>query len=191
MANETGSLTGLPAESDGGVREMADLARLYEAHAPFVRDLAARLVGPAGDPEDLVQEAFVIAWRRQDALARGVPARAWLTGILLKLVQASRRARRVRRFLGLDAAAGVADAASPSGAFERREASRLVYEALDGLSDKKRTVFVLFELQELTGPEIAEALGCPVQTVKTRLFYARQEFEKRLRALTAGKEQGR
>lgn len=85
--------------------------------------------------------------------------------------------------MGLDAAECLPDERRPDTAFENQEACRRVYAALDRLSEKKRTVFILHELQELTGTEIAGLLGCPVRTVWTRLFHARRQFEAELERL--------
>ncbi len=154
----------------------AELYRLFEAHAPFLRSALARLVGPFGDADDLLQEVFLVALRRSDVLASAREPRAWLYGVAIKLATASRRKARVRRFLGLEAAPELEAHGTPDTSFEKVEAARQVYAALDHLSEKKRTVFILFELEGLTGEEIAHAVGCPLKTVWTRLFHARKEF---------------
>jgi RNA polymerase sigma-70 factor (ECF subfamily) len=160
---------------EGDASGMAELKRLYEEHAAFVRQLLARLLGPGGDVDDCAHEVFMVAWRRRSSIEKGA-VRAWLAGVALKLAQASRRRSRIRRFLGLEAIESLSSGPSPAEIFENREASRIVYAALDRLSEKKRTVFVLHELQGLSGPEIARMLGCNAQTVKTRLFHARHEL---------------
>ena len=67
---------------------------------------------------------------------------------------------------------------TPLAAFEQTEATRRLYALLDKLPEKQRAVFVLFELEGSSGEQIAEAVGCPVPTVWTRLFHARKEFAK-------------
>jgi RNA polymerase sigma-70 factor (ECF subfamily) len=59
-----------------------------------------------------------------------------------------------------------------------------VYAALNRLGEKKRTVFVLFELEELSGEEIAALINCPVKTVWSRLASARIEFADAVRLLS-------
>jgi RNA polymerase sigma-70 factor (ECF subfamily) len=157
-------------------RDLPELKRLYESHAEYIRGLLARLLGPGGEADDLTHETFLVAWRRPQVLASADDERAWLSGIALKKAQALRRRRRLRRFLGVEAAERIPDLRTPATALEQEDASRIVYLALDRLAEKKRTVFVLFELQGMTGSEIAQLLRCPLQTVKTRLFYARREF---------------
>lgn len=64
------------------------------------------------------------------------------------------------------------------------EAATLVEAALDALPDERRSVLVLAEFQELTAPEIADALGVPLNTVYSRLRTARAEFDDALRRVT-------
>ena len=70
---------------------------------------------------------------------------------------------------------------SPHDLAERQQAIRRLYAVLDQMNDERREVFVLYELEQLTAPEIAEALGVNVNTVYWRQRTARQEFEKILR----------
>ena len=67
----------------------------------------------------------------------------------------------------------------PEAAAERREAIARVYAILDTLPEKKRTVFILNDLQGLSQEEVAEIVGTNIATVRTRLFYARKEFWKK------------
>jgi RNA polymerase sigma-70 factor (ECF subfamily) len=67
---------------------------------------------------------------------------------------------------------------TPLAAFEQTEATRRLYALLDKLPEKQRAVFVLFELEGSSGEQIAEAVGCPVPTVWTRLFHARKTLAR-------------
>ena len=58
----------------------------------------------------------------------------------------------------------------------------LVRDILNSMSEKKRNVFILFELEGLPGAEVAEMVGCPLDTMWTRLFHARREFRSLLAA---------
>jgi RNA polymerase sigma-70 factor (ECF subfamily) len=64
---------------------------------------------------------------------------------------------------------------APSRSVEQRDAQRAVARALESVSVPKREAFVLFELQGLSGEEVAEALNIPLKTVWTRLHHARKE----------------
>ncbi|MFZ5442558.1 MAG: RNA polymerase sigma factor [Myxococcota bacterium] len=153
---------------------LEDVRRLYVAHAAELRQALARLA-PELDADDLLQEVFLIALDRPEALVGADSPRAWLFGIAVKLAATRRRTTRLRRFLGLDEAAELPAVDAPSRTVEQRDAQRAVARALESLSSAKREAFVLFELQGLAGEEVAEALGIPLKTVWTRLFHARKE----------------
>lgn len=162
----------------------SEVRQLYVAHAAELRQALARLA-PDVDADDLLQELFVIALRKPHALARAEVPRAWLYGVAVKLAATRRRAARVRRFLGLEAAQDVGGGDSPARTAEQRDAWRLLERALRPLGSSKRDVFVLFELQGLSGEDIAAALGVPVKTVWTRLFHARKAGAAELSRLQA------
>ena len=153
---------------------------LYASHARAVRALLVRLSGPGMDADDLCHEVFVVAWRKLDGLGE-VPGRGWLCAIAIRVVGGARRRAHLRRFVGLDHAKERATDKTPATDFEAAEASLQVYAALDGISEKKRVVFILHELQGLTGEQIASILECPVKTVWSRLGHARSEFEQKVR----------
>jgi RNA polymerase sigma-70 factor (ECF subfamily) len=168
--------------SDAGA---ADVQGLYAVHAPALRAALRRLTDGRADAEDLLQETFVIALGQPQRLLRADSPRAWLYGIAVKVAAGHRRRAWFKGLLGLEAARDAAHAGrGPEAAAQQRQAERLVQRALEVLSPKKREVFVLFELEGLSGPEIAAAVGCPLKTVWTRLFHARREFAARLQALT-------
>lgn len=152
---------------------------LYLQHGARVRQTLARLA-PMLDAEDLLHETFVIALERADALRRARQPQAWLFGVAVKLAATRRRSARVRRFFGLDEVSEVAAVDTPGRTVEQRDAQRRVQAALESLSDAQREVFVLFELQGLSGEEVAEACGIPVKTVWTRLFHARKSVSAAL-----------
>jgi len=161
-----------------------DVRGLYVEYGAELRQALSRLA-PDVDAEDLLQELFVVALRKADALGAADSPRAWLYGVAVKLAASRRRAARLRRFFGLEAASDVSAVDSPSRTVEQRDAQALLARALRPLSDAKRDVFVLFELQGLPGEAIAEALGIPLKTVWTRLFHARKAVAAELQRLTA------
>jgi len=160
-----------------------EVRRLYVAHAAGLRLTLQRLAGPGLDPDDLVQEVFVVALRKSSDLARAQSPSAWLFGVATKVAATRRRSATWKRWLGLDVAHDVASAESPARSLEQKQASQLVQKALECLSSAKRDVFVLFELQGLSGEETAQALDIPLKTVWTRLFYARREFAAEVQRL--------
>src|SRR5262249_20387991 len=151
-----------------------DIRKLYERHGAELRLALHRLTGSGSEADDLLQEAFVIALRRISELNRVRSERGWLYGVSLKLVASWRRRRKIRSFLGLDDAVELEAPESPLRTLEQREAGKQLQVALEALPAAKRDVIVLFELQGLSGEEVAEVLHVPVATVWTRLFHARR-----------------
>lgn len=179
------SLASAPADEDepapprrkARVDQGLDVLRQnFEQHASYVRSVLARLTGPGGDPDDLLQEVFLVALRRAAVLQKHPEPRAWLYRVAVNVASAARRKAKLRRFFGLDHAEDVEDGLTPQDVFEQAESARHVYRALDRLTEKKRTVFVLYELEGLSGEEIALVVQCPLKTVWTRLHHARKEF---------------
>lgn len=160
-----------------------DVRLLYLEHAPGLRLTLARLAGSTLDPDDLLQEVFVVAMRKSADLGRADSRKAWLCGVAVKVATTRRRTARLLTLLGMKDTEHFASPESPQRSLEQRDASVRVQGALSGLSEAKRTVFVLFELQGFSGEEIAQALSIPLKTVWTRLFHARREFEKELQRL--------
>lgn len=156
--------------------QTADFQQFYLAHVDTVRRVLARLLGPRVDVSDAIQDVFVVALQKRHAYSGEALPATWLHAIAQRIALATRRRARLRAFLGLDAASNLAGGATPQQLFEDREASELLYAYLDKLSEKKRAVWILYELEELSGEEIAEIVGCPVKTVWTRLFHARREL---------------
>jgi RNA polymerase sigma-70 factor (ECF subfamily) len=170
-----------PALSTEEVASLTGLKALYDELAEPLRRVLSRLAWPGCDVDDLLQEAFVVALRRPDQLALADSPRAWLYGVAVRVAAAARMRHRFRSFLGLESASDLADdRAGPFEGVERREAKARVHHALSHLSSKRREALVLFELEGLSGPEIAEALGIPLKTVWTRLHHARKDFEQLL-----------
>jgi RNA polymerase sigma-70 factor, ECF subfamily len=160
-----------------------DVRLLYVEHSAALRLTLSRLAGSTLDPDDLLQEVFVIAIRKSADLGRATSRRAWLCGVAVKVATTRRRTARLLQFFHLDETQHFASPESPQRTVEQRDASARVQQVLQALSDAKRTVFVLFELQGFTGEEIAQALSIPLKTVWTRLFHARRAFEKELQRL--------
>ena len=156
---------------------LADFQQFYLEHVEFVRRVVARLWGPGGDIDDAVQEVFLVALRKRGTFAGRAEPSTWLYAIARRVVMAARRRARLRRFFGLDDAPDNPDGQTPHQIFEHREASQRLYALLERISDKKRTVFVLHEIEGLPGQEVARIMGCPLKTVWTRLHHARRELQ--------------
>jgi RNA polymerase sigma-70 factor, ECF subfamily len=185
VAAPTSSVAG-PSEvpASGEVRRFT-FDQVYEAEFPFVwRNVRSLGIAPSS-VEDVVQDVFVVVHRRL-AEFDGTRAsiRTWLFGILRRTVADHRRTRR-RKPAHFGTQEGDAEVETltdgtglgPHESAARAEAVRVLSQMLDALDDDKREVFVLAELEQMSVPEIAEAIEINVNTAYARLRAARKEFE--------------
>jgi len=151
---------------------------LFRRHGAQVSGLVYRTLGPSPEQEDLVQEVFLQVVRSLGTFRAEARFSTWLYRVAMNVVLMHlRSAGRRPRLVDEELASPALDAApSAHEALETRQRVAAFYRLLARLSDKKRVVFVLHELEGLTPARIAEIVGAPVLTVRTRLFYARREL---------------
>jgi RNA polymerase sigma-70 factor (ECF subfamily) len=175
----------------GPLDDVAFMARLARGDLDAVRALYGRfgrplyayirsLVDDEGLAEEVVQDTFVAAWRSAARFENRSSLTTWLFGIARR--QARDRMRRSRPETGTDELLEGLPAADPEPeAAALASASRAeLAVALKRLPDADREVIVLSFAYELSGPEIAEVLGVPEGTVKSRLFKARRRLRAQL-----------
>lgn len=161
------------------VPDATDLDAIYREHVDFVVRIARQLGAPPAHVEDIVHDVFLVVHRRLADLDPGASVRSWLFGITKRVVLhhlrwAGRAARREQHAPAPQPALG------PEDDVARRQAARAVEACLAELSEPQRMVFVLADLEEMSAPEIAEALGVNLNTVYSRLRLARRHFERAL-----------
>ena len=157
--------------------EIGALGELYDRYQEPVRRFVARATCDAEDVDDLVHATFLAA-AKSAARYDGRPScRPWLIGIAAQLVR--RRRQSFGRFLAvLSSLRGVRpSAADPRPALQARSD---VEWALGRISSAKRITLLMAEVEGLSCPEIAAALGVPIGTVWTRLHAARRELRRAL-----------
>ena len=176
--------------------DRAAFGQLFERHHGRIHGMCARLLRRSDDVDDAVQQTFLEGWRCLGRFEGKSRFTTWLTRIAIHTCVSTRR--RLRRLLLVDhrgeeeSARPVLtivggphdqhDAALPADEVASRHArERALTEVLAGVSEKKRAVFVLVDLEGLTSPEAADVLGINEATVRTRLFYVRQEIAVALR----------
>lgn len=161
------------------------LAELYEAHFERVWRWLHGLGVRTADLEDATQEVFVVVHRKYGEFAGRSQVTTWLYGICFRVAASFRRRAHVRRETATDDMESVQTDTPPTphDHLAERQRAALAQEILDGLDDDKRAVFVLYELEEHTLKEIAAMLGCPLQTVHSRLTAARERFRREAQRL--------
>jgi RNA polymerase sigma-70 factor, ECF subfamily len=152
------------------------LGEVYDAHHHAVRTFARRLLGEEA-AEDLVHDTFLTLpkalrrWNGEGSL------RTFIIGVAINHARHHVRARSRRRFAMARFALEPEPAArSQEDASEQRRLSALLLRAMDSLSFDHRTAFVLCEVEERSSQEVAQILGIPETTVRTRLHHARQKL---------------
>ncbi|MBN9163264.1 MAG: sigma-70 family RNA polymerase sigma factor [Myxococcales bacterium] len=169
--------------------ETTELGALFREHAQFIARSLRRLGVPASDVEDTVQEVFVVASRKIDAIEAG-SARAFLYGTAMRVASNARRVDRRTQARRAEAPIERAEVEidrgpTPEELIERRHARAALDAVLETMTVEMRAVFTLFELEELTTSEIASFLGVPAGTVSSRLRRAREHFDEQVRELQA------
>jgi RNA polymerase sigma-70 factor (ECF subfamily) len=155
---------------------------LYDQHFPLVFRLAIRMGASEREAADVAQEVFLRVWRGLGGFRGDAQFRTWLYRITLNEVARVAREGSVRRAFGAVLALITRDEAppgrSPDRLVEQAEAFAELQGILSRMRPKQRTVFVLFEIEELALEEIARVLACPLETVRSRLRHARADFER-------------
>ncbi len=161
--------------------EGIDIAALFRQYSGAVARWAARMGGPGFDVEDAVQEVFLIAQRRLVDQSVEPRVRAWLFRTTERVVRHHRRKNRWRHFLGRgEELESLPGRSSPVDDLEHRENVATVYRILDGLSERDRTLLVLFEVEAMSGEDIAALTDTRIETVWVQLHRARVKFVQRM-----------
>jgi len=151
---------------------------MLRAHFRDVWRIVRRFGVPENSADDAAQEVFIIAARRLSDIAPG-SERPFLFASAVRVAANARRALGARRECAEDD--GLSEGADPrpnaEALLDQKRLRLLLDRVLDELSDDLRVCFVLYELEGMSSPEIAELLGIPVGTVASRLRRAREAFE--------------
>lgn len=178
MADDADTLVRQAAAGDP-----AAFRALFARHRSDVARLVYRMLNAPADLEDVVQEVFVQVFRSLKDFRGQSKFSTWLHRVTVNVVLMHRRSARSRPVLTEELPGElVADEGQtlPDEEVDRLERMRAFQRLLSRLADKKRVVFVLHELEGMSPAEIADVVGAPVLTVRTRLFYARRELEAML-----------
>lgn len=157
--------------------------------------LALKYVKNEETAKDVMQEAYLRAWKSLDKLKEPEKFESWLAQIIVNTAKNELEKRnhtpldlRAENGEGEDNTEIIDRAVSswdnvPELEYTKEETRQLVHELIDALPDEQRLVVIAFELEGLTTKEIAEQLGCPEGTVKSRLRYARSNIKEQAEVL--------
>lgn len=166
-------------------------SRLVEAYQRPAVSKAYRLLGNSEDAAEVVQEAFLRAYRALGRLKEPSRFGPWLMRIVGNLSLNARRSRKSAQTLTLEEERGtdgltsgegepVVAAFGPDAEAQGREMQRALDEALAGLPEKQRLSLVLFTIEGWAQKDIAEYLECSIENVKWNVFQARKRLREQL-----------
>jgi RNA polymerase sigma-70 factor (ECF subfamily) len=150
------------------------MERVLERLAPTLQRFARRLCGDSPDVDDTVQDALLQIARKLSEFEGRSSLTSWSYAVARSACSHRRRGLKNRPPVADDAAEQrVADEPSPEAVATEAELSKVLREVLDGLPEDYREVLVLRDVEGLTAPETADAIGLSVDAVKSRLHRAR------------------
>jgi RNA polymerase sigma-70 factor, ECF subfamily len=155
---------------------------LFARHHVRVFRFVLRLVRDETVAEDLISEVFLDVWRQAGKFEGRAAVSTWLLAIArFKALSALRR--RPDEELDDEAAEAIEDTAdTPEVALQKKDKSVVLRQCLSGLSAEHREIVDLVYYHEKSVEEVAEIVGIPEATVKTRMFYARKKLAELLKA---------
>lgn len=148
----------------------------------------AHLLGSLEDAREVTQDAFVLAFQKLGTFRGDSAFYSWLFRIAYNAAMTRRRKDRRHHPASIDLARqrlgeeprDERPGADPTSALDRQERQRMVRRALAELGEDYRTAIVLKEIDGLRYDEIADIVGCPIGTVRSRIHRARQELREKL-----------
>jgi RNA polymerase sigma-70 factor (ECF subfamily) len=155
---------------------------LYARHHVRVYRFVLRLVRNESMAEDLISEVFLDVWRQAGKFEGRAAVSTWLLAIA-RFKALSELRRRPEEELSEEAAGAIEDTAdTPDVALEKKDKGELLRKCLTELSPEHREIIDLVYYHEKSVEEVAEIVGIPEATVKTRMFYARKKLAELLKA---------
>ncbi|MFL4977385.1 MAG: sigma-70 family RNA polymerase sigma factor [Xanthobacteraceae bacterium] len=161
---------------------------LYARHHVRVYRFVLRLVGNTTTAEDLISEVFLDVWRQAAKFEARSAASTWLMAIA-RFKALSMLRRKPEEELDEETAEAIEDPADdPETTVQKKDKGEILRKCLSALSSDHREIIDLVYYHEKSVEEVAEMVGIPEATVKTRMFYARKRLSELLKA--AGVDRG-
>ena len=179
---------------NGDKRAFDLLVRKYQHK---IISVVTRYVSDWSEAQDVTQEAFIRAYRAMGAFRGDSAFYTWIYKIAINTAKNHLVSRGRRPPIGdiaiedavqMDGASQLRDRATPERELLRQEIEQTVFGAVEDLPEELRTAITLREVDGLSYEEIAEAMNCPIGTVRSRIFRAREAIDERLRPLLSADE---
>jgi RNA polymerase sigma-70 factor, ECF subfamily len=162
-----------------------DFDAVVAEHGPYIWRVLRRLGVRPSDIEDVWQETFIVVHRKLDAFEGRSQLRTWLSAIAVRVASDYRSRAHRRREQATEEVPDDGTAASQHDDLVEQERRALLDKLIAELKPEQREVIVLYEFAELPMQEVAEALGCPLQTAYSRLHAGRKALEQAARRESA------
>jgi len=170
------------AEASGHDR----IEAMVETYFDLVWRSLRRFGVPDAGVDDAAQQVFIVAARKLDTI-EVAGERSYLLGIAVRVASDARRSLARRREVpDEDAGEPLDPEPSPEELVDRKRARQMLDRVLDSMPMDLRAAFTMFEIEEMSVPEVAAALGVPLGTAASRLRRAREQFHEQVRRLGAG-----
>lgn len=182
MNKGTGNLEQIVERCQNGDKQAMN--ELFRAIRSDVHHIILRTVGADSEIDDIIQNAMLEIFRSLKNFQGKSQFSTWLYRVVVNV--AYQHIRKRKKYLPpVDISSFsnelVNSEETPEATLRMTERAQQIHEIIQQLSIKKRMVFMLHEVDGLSTKEIAETLGCSKFTVKSRLFYARKDFNRLLR----------
>jgi RNA polymerase sigma-70 factor, ECF subfamily len=182
----------LVARVQKGDRRAFDLLVIKYQHR--ILALVGRFVPDFAEAQDVTQEAFIKAYRALPGFRGESQFYTWMYRIAVNTAKnylVSRGRKTPTRDIDLDDAEFFADEANmkdietPDGLLQRDQLQKVVFDAIEALPEELRMAVTLRELEGMSYEEIAEVMECPIGTVRSRIFRAREAIDRKMQPLLA------
>jgi RNA polymerase sigma-70 factor (ECF subfamily) len=179
----------------GDKRAFDLLVRKYQHK---IISVVTRYVSDWSEAQDVAQEAFIRAYRALGAFRGDSAFYTWIYKIAINTAKNHLVSRGRRPPIGdiaiedavlLDGASQLRERATPERELLRQEIEQTVFGTVEELPEELRTAITLREVDGLSYEELAEAMNCPIGTVRSRIFRAREAIDEKLRPLLSETEE--
>jgi RNA polymerase sigma-70 factor (ECF subfamily) len=168
-----------PRSEDRPGRELT-IEALYEDYARYVGAVASRLLGRAGEVEDVVQDVFEIAFRGLRRRDHEKEIRGWLAKVTVRRCLRQLRMRKLWALVDLAAEPSYERLAEPSAGPEERHLVSEIYRALDSIPARERVAWTLRHVEGESLEDVAVLCECSLATAKRRIASAHEKIQRRV-----------